>query len=104
MSSWEIKLQIKFSGIEYKAMCMGKDKAAKICARMDSKLAHITEGSTAESATKPSVQDSVMVQKASEMRGPENKTQHSILQLDDPATDVQKRRDTSWEHHRTSGS
>lgn len=64
MSSREIKLQIKFSGNEYKAVRVGKDKAAKICARMDSKLVRITEGSTTDSATKPSVQGSVMFQKA----------------------------------------
>lgn len=68
MSSWEIKLQVKFSTNEYKAMYMGKNKATYMCARMDSKLTHITEGSrqrsTAESATRASVQNSVMVQKA----------------------------------------
>lgn len=60
MSSWEIKLQIKFNTSECKAMPMGKNKATHMCARMDSKLTHITEGSAAESPTKTSA----MVHKA----------------------------------------
>lgn len=36
---------MKFNTSEYKAACIGKNKATYICARMGSKFARITEGS-----------------------------------------------------------
>lgn len=81
---------MKFNTSEYKAACIGKNKATYICARMGSKFARITEGSRLRNTAEfePPAQSSEVDKVANQGRGVKSPTPHTTLQPWTPAADM----------------